>query len=160
MKNFIICLLFMSNLCTYAQMKNDFIEINSTNSNKSTISYLLKNSNSIVSNDMLANSDNFSYNRQIPVEYKGVLRFVDIDRSGTYKNLNNTYILSVDEKGYTFKTDKGKFIANIRQNDNDNYLFVNKKEIAHVWFKENGDMIVETYELKDDVFIKNLYIKI
>lgn len=158
MKNFIICILFLNTVFIYAQKNNDFIQINEVQTNKSVVNYELKKTG--INNLNIPSSENFSYNRVIPVTHKGVTRFIDRDRSGTYKNLDKTYLLQIDEKGYTLKTDKGKFVANIRQNDNDQYIFANNKEISYLWFKNNGDMVVETYNLKEDVFIKGLYIKI
>lgn len=160
MKKLSICISLIFFGITYSQTNSDFIQINKETSDRAVVSYQFKKSHLIAYHDNTYNTEETFYNRVVPVVYNGVTRYVDADRSGTYKNLDKTFILSVDDKGYTLKTDKGKFVANIRQTDNDTYLYANNKEIAYVWFKSNGDMIVESYHLKEDVFIKDLYIKI
>lgn len=92
------------------------------------------------------------------VSVDGVTRSVDIDRSAYY-NLDGTkYEVAIDKTGYNLKNTEGRNLGILRKTSNDNYIYVeNNNKISVGYFDKDGNLILETYDAKNDVMIIDKY---
>ncbi|MBQ0117468.1 MAG: hypothetical protein KBS98_06095 [Flavobacterium sp.] len=98
-------------------------------------------------------------NKSIEVSVDGVKRMVDVDRSATYDLYGEKFYVVLDKVGYTVRNAKGKTIAYLRENGNGTYVFGEKNKSSTAFFDANGNMIVETFDYRDDTFTKYMYKK-
>lgn len=91
------------------------------------------------------------------VTVDGVTRTVDVDRSAYY-NLDGTkYEVAADKTGYSLKNTKGKNLGVLRKTSNNNYIYVENNNVSVGYFDNDGNLILETYDSKNDVLIVNKY---
>lgn len=91
------------------------------------------------------------------VSVDGVTRSINIDRS-SYYNLNGTkYEVAVDKTGYSIKNTTGKNLGILRKTSNNNYLYVTKNKVSLGYFDAEGNLIIETYDDKNDVINVDKY---
>lgn len=80
----------------------------------------------------------------------GITKVIDIDRSAYY-NLNGVkYQVVADEKGYTVFFPEGTKAAILRKTSNNNYIYKTKDKTSFVYFDDNGNLILETYDTDTD----------
>lgn len=92
------------------------------------------------------------------VSVDGVTRSIEVDRSAYY-NLDGTkYEIAVDKTGYSIKDTDGNNLGLLRKTSNNNYLLVTKEKVSVGYFDNNGNLIVETYDDKNDVLIVDKYL--
>jgi hypothetical protein len=92
------------------------------------------------------------------VSVDGITRSIDVDRSAYY-NLDGTkYEIAVDKTGYSIKDTDGKNLGLLRKTSNNNYLLVTKEKVSVGYFDKSGNLIVETYDDKNDVLIVDKYL--
>ncbi|GGD25088.1 hypothetical protein [Flavobacterium orientale] len=111
------------------------------NKKDNTVNRDIKNSPVIVSESTQVstnNSDNKNKN---------------IDRSSFYLLNGKKYKVLADPKGYTVVSEKNKNYARIRQTSNNTYIFTRKNKTSYGHFDANGDLILETYDPKKDIFV-------
>lgn len=88
------------------------------------------------------------------VTVDGVTRTVDVDRSAYYLGPNGTkYQVAVDKTGYSVVVPNNKKPALLRRTSNDNYIYVNKGKISVGYFDKDGNLVLETYDEKNDKMI-------
>ena len=91
------------------------------------------------------------------VSVDGVTRSVDVDRSAYY-NLDGTkYEVAVDKTGYSLKNTKGRNLGVLRKTSNNNYIYVENNKVSVGYFDNDGNLILETYDSKNDVMIVDKY---
>ena len=103
--------------------------------------------------------------KQTPVEVistteisvDGVVRSVDVDRSAYYNLNGKKFEVAADKTGYSIKNTKGENLGLLRKTSNNNYLFVTKDKVSMGYFDNEGNLIIETYNKKDDVIILDKY---
>lgn len=92
------------------------------------------------------------------VSVDGVTRSIDVDRSAYY-NLDGTrYEIAVDKSGYSIKDTEGNNLGLLRKTSNNNYLLVAKNKVSVGYFDKRGNLIVETYDDKNDVLVVEKYL--
>lgn len=92
------------------------------------------------------------------VSVDGETRSINIDRS-SYYNLNGTkYEVAVDKTGYSIKNTTGKNLGLLRKTSNNNYLYVTKDKVSLGYFDAEGNLIIETYDDKNDVIVVDKYV--
>lgn len=92
------------------------------------------------------------------VSVDGVTRTVDVDRSAYY-NLDGTkYEVAVDKTGYSLKNTKGRNLGVLRKTSNNNYIYVENNKVSVGYFDNEGNLILETYDSKNDVMIVDKYL--
>ncbi|MEW5675903.1 hypothetical protein ABGT15_06280 [Flavobacterium enshiense] len=84
------------------------------------------------------------------VTVDGVTRTVDIDRSAYYLMDGEKYQIAVDKTGYSMSIPKSKKTALLRKTSNNNYIYVNKDKVSVGYFDKDGNLILETYDEKND----------
>ncbi|WP_291115965.1 hypothetical protein [Flavobacterium sp. UBA6135] len=77
----------------------------------------------------------------------------DKDRSSVYVINGQKYRVMAEPKGYSVVSEKNKNYARIRQTSNNTYIFTRKNKTSYGHFDSNGDLILETYDPKKDVFV-------
>lgn len=94
------------------------------------------------------------------VSVDGVTRSIDIDRSAYYNYNGNKYEVAVDKTGYSLKSNKGKDLGVLRKTSNNNYIYVEDNKVSMGHFDSDGNLILETYDSKNDTIIVNKYIMV
>lgn len=92
------------------------------------------------------------------VSVDGVTRSIDIDRSAYYNLDGIKYEVAVDKTGYTLKNTAGENIGLLRKTSNNNYIYASKNKISLGYFDNEGNLILETYDTKNDTMIVDKYI--
>ena len=98
--------------------------------------------------------------RNVEVTVDGVKRYIDVDRSGRYENMGKLYYITLDKKGYTVRNSTGKTVANLREMADGRYVHADKNKVSNLEFDHAGNIVVETYDYKDDTFTKYFYKKV
>lgn len=98
--------------------------------------------------------------RNFEVTVDGVKRYIDVDRTGKYENMGKLYYVILDKKGYTVKNAAGKTVANLREMADGRYVHADKNKVSNLEFDHAGNIVVETYDYKDDTFTKYFYKKV
>lgn len=91
------------------------------------------------------------------VSVDGVTRSVDVDRSAYYNFDGVKYEVAVDKTGYSLKNTKGKNLGVLRKTSNNNYIYVENNKVSVGYFDKDGNLILETYDPKNDVMIIDKY---
>ncbi|MGX7668553.1 hypothetical protein [Flavobacterium pedocola] len=84
------------------------------------------------------------------VTMDGVTRSIDVDRSAYYLLDGKKYQIAVDKTGYSMSIPNSKKTALLRKTSNDNYLYINKGKVSVGYFDSEGNLILETYDEKND----------
>ncbi|WP_338377317.1 hypothetical protein [uncultured Flavobacterium sp.] len=92
------------------------------------------------------------------VSVDGVTRSIDIDRSAYYNLDGKKYEVAVDKSGYSIKNTDGKNLGLLRKTSSDSYLYVTKNKVSVGYFDNEGNLIIETYDDKNDVMIVDKYL--
>lgn len=92
------------------------------------------------------------------VSVDGVTRSIDVDRSSYYNLNGKKYQIAVDKSGYSIKNTNGKSIGILRKASNDSYIYVTKNKVSLGYFDADGNLVLETYDDKNDVMIVNKYL--
>ncbi|WP_395066505.1 hypothetical protein [Flavobacterium sp.] len=91
----------------------------------------------------------------------GTTRTVDVDRSGYYQGENNTkYKIALDSQGYTLIYDANKKPDLLRKTSINTYIYRNKNTTAISYFDTDGNLVIETYNDKNDTVTTQKYLKI
>lgn len=91
------------------------------------------------------------------IDENGNVRSIDVDRSAMYRFGGNTYNLSLDNSGYTVMSDNSKDPAMLRKTSNGNYIYSTKDRVSFGYFDKSGNLILETYDAKNDKLIYERY---
>ena len=94
------------------------------------------------------------------VSVDGVTRSVDIDRSAYYNYGGAKYQVAIDKSGYTFKNSDGENLGFMRKTSNNNYIYVTKKSTSVGYFDNDGNLIIETYDRKNDTISVEKYLMV
>jgi hypothetical protein len=94
------------------------------------------------------------------VSVDGVTRSVDIDRSAYYNLDGVKYQVEVDKTGYSLKNTKGENLGVLRKTSNNNYIYVEGNKVSVGYFDNDGNLILETYDSKNDVMIVDKYMMV
>ena len=89
----------------------------------------------------------------------GTTRTVDVDRSAYYSMGNQKYQMSVDNVGYTMMTDKNKKAGVLRQVSTNGYIYQNGDRTSYGYFDENNNLVISTYDSKNDTIVTEMYSK-
>ena len=92
------------------------------------------------------------------VSVDGVTRSIDVDRSSYYNLEGKKYEVAVDKTGYSIRNSDGKNLGVLRKASNDSYMYVSKDKISIGHFDTDGNLILETYDAKNDVMVINKYL--
>lgn len=84
------------------------------------------------------------------VTVDGVTRTIDVDRSAYYLLNGQKYQIATDKTGYTMTMPDTKRLALLRKTSNDSYLYINKNKVSVGYFDKDGNLILETYDDKND----------
>lgn len=87
------------------------------------------------------------------VTVDGVTRTVDVDRSAYYLLNGQKYQVAVDKSGYSMTIPESKKMALLRKTSNNNYIYVNKNKVSVGYFDNDGNLVLETYDEKNDKMI-------
>jgi len=68
------------------------------------------------------------------------------------------YEVAVDKTGYSIKNTDGKNLGLLRKTSSDSYLYVTKNKVSVGYFDNEGNLIIETYDDKNDVMIVDKYL--
>ena len=93
------------------------------------------------------------------IDEDGNVRSIDVDRSAVYNYGGNTYQISLDNSGYTVSNNNMKDPAMLRKTSNGNYIYSTKDRVSFGYFDKEGNMILETYDAKNDKIIYERYDK-
>lgn len=88
----------------------------------------------------------------------GSTRTVDIDRSSYYLLEGKKYQVSLDSKGYRILSDDKKNEGFLRKTTTNSFIYRNKEKIAIGYFDVDGNLILETYNSKNDSISYEKYI--
>ena len=91
------------------------------------------------------------------IDEDGNVRTIDVDRSAIYNFGGNTYQLSLDNTGYTVINNSSREPAMLRKTSNGNYIYSTKDRISFGYFDKAGNLILETYDAKNDKIIYERY---
>jgi hypothetical protein len=94
------------------------------------------------------------------VSVDGVTRSIDVDRSAYYELNGKKYEVAVNKSGYNLKNTSGENLGILRKTSNNNYIYVEKNKVSVGYFDQEGNLILETYDPKNDVLIVNKYIMV
>nr|WP_317632432.1 hypothetical protein [uncultured Flavobacterium sp.] len=177
MKKIIYSLLVIStfSVTSFAQNKNiqeevkeKVIKVKDSEGEKT----IIKKENTIKEQDIrFRNPDSGALNKEqivtpikvdknVEVTIDGVKRYIDVDRSGKYESLGKTFYVTLDKKGYTVRNENGKTVANLRETESGNYIHADRSKVSNLTFDDAGNIVVETYDYKDDTFTKYFYKKV
>jgi hypothetical protein len=88
----------------------------------------------------------------------GVTRSIDVDRSAYYNLNGRKYEVAIDKAGYNLNDTNGENLGILRKTSNNNYIYIEKKKVSFGYFDNEGNLILETYDTKNDVIIINKYL--
>ncbi|WP_339888637.1 hypothetical protein [uncultured Flavobacterium sp.] len=94
------------------------------------------------------------------VSVDGVTRSIDVDRSAYYELNGRKFEVAVDKAGYNLNNTNGENLGVLRKTSNNNYIYIEKKKVSVGYFDNEGNLILETYDPKNDVLIINKYIMV
>lgn len=94
------------------------------------------------------------------VSVDGVVRSVDIDRSAYYNLDGVKYQVEIDKTGYSLKNTKGENLGILRKTSNNNYIYIEGNKVSVGYFDSDGNLILETYDSKNDVMIVDKYMMV
>lgn len=94
------------------------------------------------------------------VSVDGVTRSIDVDRSAYYELNGRKYEVAVNKSGYNLNNTSGENLGILRKTSNNNYIYVEKNKVSVGYFDQEGNLILETYDPKNDVLIVNKYIMV
>lgn len=77
----------------------------------------------------------------------------DKDRSSFYLSNGQKFRVLAEPKGYSVVSENNKNYARIRQTSNNTYIFTRKNKTSYGYFDADGNLILETYDPKKDMFI-------
>jgi hypothetical protein len=86
----------------------------------------------------------------------GSSRTVAIDHTGMYELNGKTYKVLLDARGYTMQYDKDK-PAVLRTTSTNSYVYRTRNKTAVAYFDSNGNIIIETYDDKNDIILFEKY---
>ena len=86
----------------------------------------------------------------------GSVRTIDQDRSGIYDMNGKKMKLVPDSVGYIISSDSKK-LGFLRKTSNNSYLFKTSSKTAIVYFDTSGNMIVDSYDDKQDLVKTDIY---
>ena len=89
----------------------------------------------------------------------GTTRTVDIDRSAYYSMGAQKYQVAVDNVGYTMMTDDNKKAGVLRQVSDNAYIYKNGDRTSYGYFDQNGNLVISTYDDKNDTIITEMFSK-
>jgi hypothetical protein len=92
------------------------------------------------------------------VSVDGVTRSIDVDRSAYYNLNGRKYEVAIDKAGYNLNDTNGENLGILRKTSNNNYIYIEKKKVSFGYFDNEGNLILETYDTKNDVIIINKYL--
>ncbi|WP_339836989.1 hypothetical protein [uncultured Flavobacterium sp.] len=94
------------------------------------------------------------------VSVDGVTRSIDVDRSAYYELNGRKFEVAVDKTGYNLNNTNGENLGFLRKTSNNNYIYVEKNKISVGYFDMDGNLILETYDPKNDVVIIEKYLMV
>jgi hypothetical protein len=92
------------------------------------------------------------------VSVDGVTRSIDVDRSAYYNLNDRKYEVAIDKAGYNLNDTNGENLGILRKTSNNNYIYIEKKKVSFGYFDNEGNLILETYDTKNDVIVINKYL--
>lgn len=88
----------------------------------------------------------------------GITKVVDVDRSAYYNLNGEKYQVALSEKGYDIFLPNRQKAAILRKTSNNNYIYKSKNKISFASFDTNGNLILETYDDKNDKITQEIFI--
>ena len=85
---------------------------------------------------------------------------VDVNHSAYYNLDGKKYQISSDKTGYTMFLPSGKKAGILRKTSNNNYFYKTKDATSFSYFDANGNLVVETYDEKNDKVSVTTYIMV
>jgi hypothetical protein len=89
----------------------------------------------------------------------GKTRMVDVDRSAYYSVGGAKYQVKPDNTGYTMVDATGKRAGLLRQLGNNTYIYRANNSTSYASFDANGNLVIQTYDDKNDTFTTTTYIR-
>ena len=86
----------------------------------------------------------------------GSTRTVAIDHTGMYELNGKTYKILLDARGYTMQY-KNEKPAILRTTSTNSYVYRTSNKTAIAYFDANGNIILETYDDKNDIILFEKY---
>jgi hypothetical protein len=90
----------------------------------------------------------------------GTTRTVDIDHSSYYQGNGKQYELKLDAAGYTISSSQSKKPALLRKTSTNSYIYITKYKTAIGYFDTKGNLILETYDSKNDKVMVETFVKV
>ncbi|RZJ28491.1 MAG: hypothetical protein EOO48_09705 [Flavobacterium sp.] len=87
----------------------------------------------------------------------GKSRTVDVDRSAYYSIGGSRYQVKPDNTGYTMTDATGKRAGVLRQMGNNTYIYRANNNTSYASFDANGNLVIQTYDDKNDTFTTTTY---
>ncbi len=87
----------------------------------------------------------------------GSQRVIDIDRSAYYESNGVKYKIATDNLGYTISQGNSK-PSLLRKTASDSYIYYSKNKTSIGHFDSNGNLILETYDKKNDQITTDTYV--
>ncbi len=88
----------------------------------------------------------------------GVTKVLDVDHSAYYNYNGIKYQVTADKAGYTMFLPEGERAAILRKTSNNNYIYSTKNGTSYGYFDNDGNLILETYDVKTDNVTTTKYI--
>lgn len=84
------------------------------------------------------------------IKIDGETKFIDVDQSAYY-NLNGTkYQIIQKGNGYSMMNAANSETGVLRKTSNNNYIFRSKDKVSFGYFDNEGNLILETFDYKND----------
>jgi hypothetical protein len=84
------------------------------------------------------------------IKIDGETKFIDVDQSAYY-NLNDTkYQIIQKGNGYSMMNSTNSEAGVLRKTSNNNYIFRSKDKVSFGYFDNEGNLILETFDYKND----------
>lgn len=88
----------------------------------------------------------------------GVIKVLDVDHSAYYNYNGIKYQVTADKGGYNMFLPEGQRAAILRKTSNNNYIYSTKNGTSYGYFDTDGNLILETYDIKTDNVTTTKYI--
>lgn len=89
----------------------------------------------------------------------GKSRTVDVDRSAYYSIGGAKYQVKPDNTGYTMTDQSGKSTGLLRQMGDNSYIYRANNQTSYASFDDSGNLVIQTYDDKNDTFTSTTYMR-
>lgn len=92
------------------------------------------------------------------VKVDGETKYVDVDRSAYYIADGKKYQIIKKGNGYTILTPNNTEAGVLRKTSNNNYIYRTDDKVSFGYFDEEGNLILETFDYKNDEITLEKYV--